>query len=385
MNSIIKKAFIDAECDGLLLAEHKFSVSFEKSMDKLLKYQKGFFKLVNTVGKRAACIIIALIIFVTTTFFSVDAIRKPITEAIEKFYVAVRQKLTNTQADNIAVHFTDDITEIVATNLITVTNKVYVIDNPQKIKEFVELLTQTNWGEPLDGWGDDTEYVQYRYEFKSGEKTVTTLNICSNIDGWFGIAEIVSDGNSTVYNISERTFYDILAFTTQKYYLHQSDLKLPDKTKCTAWQNEALKGLDDESKERLSKNYRRLHSAVEDFLLGNVASLKEPDSIYWEPLLNPKETTVLDDGTQIKNSAYYRILKIFDEVIPDINHKNTKNAVKMMREDFIEAVNNHDLGAVFAVHEYIHDYDYYVINYPVQYSMTPPDWGGIDEYFGRIE
>ena len=56
-----------------------------------------------------------------------------------------------------------------------------------------------------------------------------------------------------------------------------------------------------------------------------------------------------------------------------------------MCEDFVEAISNHDLGAVFAVHEYIHDYDYYVINYPVQYSMTPPDWGGIDEYFGRIE
>jgi len=385
MNSIIKNAFIDAECDGLLFAEHDFSDAFNQKMDKFLRCQKGVFKLVNTVGKRVACIIIALTIFVTTTFFSVDAVRKPITKAIEKIYVAVKQKLKNTQADNIAVHFTDDITEIVATNLITVANKVYVIDNPQKIKEFVNLLTETSWGEPLDGWGDDTEYVQYRYEFKSGEKTVTTLNICSNIDGWFGIAEIITDGKSTVYNISERTFYDILAFTTQKYYLHQSDLKLPSKEKCKAWQNDALKGLDDESKERLSKNYRRLHSAIEDFLLSNVAKLKEPDSIYWEPLLNPKENTVLDDGTTIKNSEYFRILKIFDEVTSDIKHKKTLNAVKMMCEDFAEAINNHDLGAVFAVHEYIHDYDYYVINYPVQYSMTPPDWGGIDEYFGRIE
>lgn len=385
MNSVIKNAFIDAQCDGLLHSDYSFSDKFEKNMKRYIKGQKGGLKFVNTAGKRAACIILALAVFMTTTVFSVDATREELVKAIEEIYIGVKERLKGTSADNIAEHFSDDITSIKATNLITETHKTYVIDDTQKINEFVNLLTQTNWGEPLDDWGNDTEYVQYRFEFKSDEKTVTTLNICSNIDGWFGIAQIITDKKSTVYNISERTFYDILAFTTQKYYLHKSDLQQPTKKQCTVWQNKALKGLDDETKARLSKNYRRLHSAVEDFLLTNVSKLKEPDSIYWKPLLYPEEYVNFSEGRTGNDSEYLRILKIFDEVIFDIKHKETLNAIKKMRANFVDAMQNHDLGAVFTVHEYIHDYDYYVINYPVKYDITPPDWGGIDEYFGRIK
>ena len=384
MNSIIKNAFIDAQCDSLLCAEHNFSADFETRMLKLLKQQRGFLRFVNTAGKRVACLALVLTICLTTVL-SVDALREPIVKAIEEIYVSVRDKLKGTQAENIAVHFPDNITSIVATNLITETHKVYVIDEPKKINEFINLLAETEWGEPCDEWGSDTEYVQYRFEFKSGKSTATTLNICSNIDGWFGIAEIITNGQATAYNISERTFYDILAFTTHKYYLHQSDLELPSREKCIAWQRDALEGLDFEKAKMLSEKFRKLHSRIEDFLLSNVARLKEPDSIYWGPLLNPRLYVNFSEGIMGDESEYTRILGIFDEIIPLINNKETLQAVKMMKRDFIQSVNNHDLGAVFTVHEYIHDYDYYVINYPPQYDTTPPDWGGVDDYFGRIE
>ena len=61
-----------------------FSEEFEKKMQKLIAMQKkSYFYLINTVGKRVAIIILALVISLTATAFSVKAIR----EAVIEFFV----------------------------------------------------------------------------------------------------------------------------------------------------------------------------------------------------------------------------------------------------------------------------------------------------------
>ena len=46
----------------------------------------------------------------------------------------------------------------------------------------------------------------------------------------------------------------------------------------------------------------------------------------------------------------------------------------------------HNLDDLFTAHEYIHDYDYFSINYPTHYVYdTRADFQGIDDYFGRTE
>ena len=81
-------------CESLPTVEElkdiTFSESFEKKMQKLIKAQKkSYFYLINTVGKRVAIIVLALIISLTATTFSVKAIRESviefITETFEKF------------------------------------------------------------------------------------------------------------------------------------------------------------------------------------------------------------------------------------------------------------------------------------------------------------
>lgn len=82
-----------------------FSEAFEKKMQKLILLQKkSYFYLINTVGKRVAIIILAIMISLTATTFGVKAIResviKFITETFEKFTaVSVENEEADAQYD----------------------------------------------------------------------------------------------------------------------------------------------------------------------------------------------------------------------------------------------------------------------------------------------
>ncbi|MBR7132518.1 MAG: hypothetical protein IKD04_03215 [Clostridia bacterium] len=386
-DEILKRAFIDAQIDRLDCPPHRFSAEFEQKMQRLIRSQKGVLKLVNTVYKRVACVALAVIICLATTVFSVEALREPFMEAVEQVLVAVKERLKGTRADNIAEYFTDDITQIVATNCITSVPKEYVIASPQKISEFITLLSQTYWGEPLDKLESTEQYVNYRFEFKSDNKTVTVINMCGCFGGLYGTAEIVTDSHSMFFNISERTYLDILSFTTQKYYLHKSDLEMPGKERCLAWQTGALEGLTGKEKESLCKTFRALHNHIEEFLLGRVSILKEPDSIYWGIFELERDEVFVDPitGSQGIDNTYHIINDCFDSLIETAKAEKLKSAIAIMKADFERAIKGRDIGSVFTVHEVIHDYDYYAVNYPVYYELQAPDWGGIDEYFGHLE
>ncbi len=78
-----------------------FSPDFEKSMQRLIKRQKKpYFKLINTVAKRVAIIIAVIIIALTSTVLSVDALREKIKnfviETFEKFSIVVYNDNLNT-------------------------------------------------------------------------------------------------------------------------------------------------------------------------------------------------------------------------------------------------------------------------------------------------
>lgn len=87
------------------LKDITFSENFENKMQKLIRAQKkSYFYLINTVGKRAAIIILAIMISLTATTFGVKAIResviKFITETFEKFTaVSVEDNEIDTQVE----------------------------------------------------------------------------------------------------------------------------------------------------------------------------------------------------------------------------------------------------------------------------------------------
>lgn len=90
-DNLLKEAFrqYNAEyCSSLpsddeLKETVSFSSEFESKMEKLIKKQnKPYYKLINTVGKRAAVIILAIFIAFNTVTFSVEALREPFIDFI---------------------------------------------------------------------------------------------------------------------------------------------------------------------------------------------------------------------------------------------------------------------------------------------------------------
>lgn len=61
------------------LGAYEFSPTFKQKMDRLIRAQRRpYYSMVNTAGKRVAVIFIAMLLALTTTVFSVKALRDPV-------------------------------------------------------------------------------------------------------------------------------------------------------------------------------------------------------------------------------------------------------------------------------------------------------------------
>lgn len=115
-NENLKKALEKAmipEYDELLLRneKHVFSVEFERKMQKLIKRRnKPYYKIINTVGKRVACIVVIVLLASSVTVLSVDALRNTVAD----FFVSTYEKFSSVQPveDDIAPSTIKDIYEI---------------------------------------------------------------------------------------------------------------------------------------------------------------------------------------------------------------------------------------------------------------------------------
>ncbi len=384
---ILKNAFIDANIPFCDIQSHTFSKDFDESTLSIYRKSKNkLFEFINTTGKRVACVIIALIICFTTTVFSVEALRTPFIEAVQNLFVNVRERLSGTQASNIALYFTDDITKIVATNYLTTIPKEHIIEDSKKIAEFTALLAETEWKEPENEYEAVAEYVYWRFEFINPNGTNTVLNMSGLQLGGGACVEIEHKDISRVFTISEQTYKDILAFTNKKYYLHKSDKDLPSKTHCLEKQNQALSELTDDERQYVGKALRGAHIQIELMLLDNVVVLKDRDSKYWLPAITGEEfTDPFSNETYINGEwCFNNVIGQLKNIADIIKDKETKIAFETMYTDLQAACDYRDIGSIFAVHEYIHDYDYFAINHPPHYEMYAPDWQGLDDYFGHI-
>ena len=115
-NAILKNAFIDAFYPDAQTEAQEFSTIFENRMQMLIQKQKGIYRLVNTVGKRIACLILVIVISLTTVACSVKEIREPIINEIKKFFVNANELLKGTTADEVSEFFPNDVTKIIATD-----------------------------------------------------------------------------------------------------------------------------------------------------------------------------------------------------------------------------------------------------------------------------
>lgn len=187
-----------------------------------------------------------------------------------------------------------------------------------------------------------------------------------------------SSGKSCV---SENSYRQLLAGFGKTYVLHKSSKSFPSEEYCAMRMNELRENIDDQTWILLREQMRQIHESLEQKLQDSVLLLKEPESIFWSGANGKPFTDPLTGETTAVGVAYefHEIgerLKNIGAILPDSNAKETFFSLQQTIE---EALENHDIGKLFTVHEYVHDYAY------VAFGVRPTyDIEGSSVYFGRV-
>ena len=385
--AILKNAFIDAQLVGYTVKQHTFSVEFETKMQNIIKYQKGVLRLINTTGKRIACVILTALICLTTVACSIEEVREPIIEEIKKFYVNAKELLTGTAADDVADLFPNDVSKIIGTSYVSKSKKQYVIDDEKTVTKFIELLSETYWGEPkrFEDFDDINTYWTFDF-YNSQDESLFQIKMCNDTRYVKSKIAIITNGEEKHFYISNSIYKEILAFTNEKYLLHNSKIKDYDNDFFESQKTIAILGVEENEAKTIKKKIRSLHYEIEFFLLSEVSYLKEKDGIYWDYVISEEIFTDPITGEQRKFDMD-RIMKYeLEYIISTVKDETVKQKLSEALKLWKESVNSHDLEGMFKVHEYIHDYDYYAFNYPTRYVYSESaDYQGLDDYFGHLE
>lgn len=74
--------------------EHKFSHKFENKMEKLInRRNKPYYRIINTVGKRTACVAMIVLVASSVTIMNVDALRNTFSD----FFMGIHEKFSTIQ------------------------------------------------------------------------------------------------------------------------------------------------------------------------------------------------------------------------------------------------------------------------------------------------
>lgn len=173
--------------------------------------------------------------------------------------------------------------------------------------------------------------------------------------------------------------------TEKKYYLHRSDIEIPDKNKCSIAKIAFFKGISESDKEEIQKEIRDIHYQLEYLLVDTVSFLKDSNSPYWSMYA---ELGVHEEPghpeTKVESHGFANKLEKIQKMTQKLKNEQVKNDLQKSCEILQEGIDKHDIGKCFEAHETIHDYDYWVANSPLSYITPPADWGGIRVYFGKV-
>lgn len=179
-------------------------------------------------------------------------------------------------------------------------------------------------------------------------------------------------------------FQNMTSSGEETFWLHDSDLKPPEKDACKRAQQLALEGLNDTQIKGVQGKVREEHMRIEHYLAEHVKILKSSSSPFWAYLERTGTISIPGDSTVWNEWDKDTIIEDLKGISAVIKNETVKSDFKRMEDTLQTAVGQHNLRKVFLYHEMIHDYDYWVINYPVFISAGPPaDWGGIKTYFGQ--
>lgn len=287
---------------------------------------------------------------------------------------------------------TNEISEYIPKNIkeITLINNMSDLTNPttyhlteiEQMEKFINLFAKTHWNERQDKKYDTFDGAFWEIHILGEFECLLKMQGLGGINAQSGIVQIESKDDIKDYYISREMYMEILAFTNEKYYLHDSKLEVPSQERCYTAQEKSLEGLTEDQKKNLQKNIRYIHMSLENNLLAGVRMLKDKNSPYWNEYTSYEVFTDPIVGNKIQGGGFIvnldELAKIKDIPINEKTKEDLQNTYNILKEGMDE----HNLKKCFEAHKIIHDYDYFVINTPVHLELSPPDWGGVTNYFG---
>lgn len=249
---------------------------------------------------------------------------------------------------------------------------LYNIINQDKINKIIELLENQELNKLYENTSEEN-YIEIKIYNNEEEKQLTIYENNS-----IKLSETEYQTNSELYK-------NLISILNPTYYLHNSDLELPSEEKCVTMQEKALSGLSENEKKEINTKLRNSHTTMEFLLINGTKNLKQSNSIYWN-LYNEAEAITEPTGEELefsKNSCFRATANNIMDIVNIIKDEETVELFNSIYEELNKAMEYKDIGEIFEVHEKIHDYDYWIINYPAHYDTAPaPDWEGIETYFG---
>lgn len=259
----------------------------------------------------------------------------------------------------------------------------YIVVEPEKIEKIAKLLANANWKNADIKLIEITDRYHYNWYIKIEGTTEAEFFMYG-----VPVVKIKTNNEEKVYEIKEDEYKEILASFNIRYYLHKSDIEEPTKERIVELQNQIFKNLSKKEIEEVQNTIRTAHVYMEYLLIDAVNLIKDPNSPYWEQYNNggSYKDAITGVAVDVLDYCFNTRLQELVKIKNIIKDEEIKKEFEKIIQEFENAMNNHELASCFKVHEFIHDYDYYAINYPAYYPTFPPaDWEGIGVYFGHLK
>ena len=297
-----------------------------------------------------------------------------------------------TETSSIKNFIPQNITSIERESYITGEKVIYQVNN---YTDFWIDILETDWQKTTDEVEDSYYYILningdktchikiYKKFFTSENNTNTDESI--DVKGY---AEVYDDNGKTQRYIVPISLYNTIhRYTNEDLNLYDSNLPLPNEDVCYDTQNDIFVGISNENKITVQNNIRLIHSYLENII--KEQELNDSTSQEWVIETSDTEITYQDLlGTQIMEycGRLKENYKTFISTINMLNESEEKSDLLEATNLYNEAMNEHSVLKLYNAYKIIHDYDFFVINYPPYWNLPAgQSYPGVDAYFGSVD
>lgn len=207
------------------------------------------------------------------------------------------------------------------------------------------------------------------------------------------VQEVDKTASENTSAAQEAASADTPDIVISKENLHKSDAPLPNKNVVEKVQAELFRGVKKEDLEKAKKTVHELHMSFESGFVYEaenwIKKYSDPNSrgwVFWEKTGTIEIPGYTEKVYNEKDGKWY--IQQLEGVKATFAGKTTfVDDITKAQKLIDEAVKNHDIKSLWYAHQVLHDLDYWVLNYPIQYPKgvpAPPDWKGVETYFGTI-